>query len=63
MCFSFLGRIGTSCPCLLRVGFFVVGVIVVVCGCGGRIVRSISRSKLHNEVGFGLTCLRVGIKG
>lgn len=52
--FSFQVCIGTSCPYLLRRGFFVVGVLVVVCGCGGRITRSKVHSRLHGEVGFGL---------
>ena len=54
-CLSFLVRICTSCHSLLRGGFFVVGVLVVVCGCGGRITRSIGRSRLSGEVGFGLS--------
>jgi len=62
MCFSFLGRIGTSRRSLLRGGFFVVDVLVVVCGCGGRIIRSIDRSKLHDRVGFGLAYSCVGLK-
>jgi len=61
-CFSFLVRIGTSCPCLLRVGFLVVVLLVVVCGCDGRIIRSTAHSRLHSGVAFGLACLRIGIK-
>ena len=61
-CFSFLVRIGTSRPCVLRVGFFVVVLLVVVCGCGGRTIRSVVRSRLRGGVGFGLACLRIGIK-
>jgi len=58
-----LAHIGTSCPCLLRGGFFVVDMRVLVCGCGWHIIRSIGRSRLHGEVGFGLSYLLVGIKG
>jgi len=53
-CFSFL-CIGTSRPCLLRGGFFVVVLLVVVCGCGGRIICSVVRSRLRGGVGFGLS--------
>ena len=59
---SFLGRIGTSRRNLLRGGFFVVDVLVGVCGCGGRIIRSISRSRLRDGVGFGLACSCIGLK-
>lgn len=53
--FSFQVCIGTSCPCLLRGGFFVVGVLVVVCGCGERITRSTVHNRQHDEVGSGLS--------
>jgi len=46
-CFSFLVCIGTSCPCLLRVGFFVVVLLFVVCGCDEHINRSTGRSRLR----------------
>lgn len=61
-CLSFLVCIGTSCRSLLRGGFFVVGGLVVVCGCGGRIIRSIGRSRLRDEVGFGLAYSCIGLK-
>jgi len=61
-CFSFLVCIGTSCPYLLRVGFFVVVLLVVVCGFCERIIHSVVRSRLRGGVGFGLACLRIGIK-
>ena len=61
-CLSFL-CICTSRPCLPRVGFFAVDVLVVVCGCGGRIIHSISHSRLHGGVGFCLAYSSIGIKG
>lgn len=47
-CFSFLVRIDTSHPCLLRVGFFVVGLLFVVCGFCEHIIRSADRSRLRS---------------
>jgi len=57
-----LAHIGTSCPFLLRGGFFVVDMRVLVCGCGGRIIRSIGRSRLCGEVCFGLAYSSIRIK-
>jgi hypothetical protein len=42
--------------------FFVVNVLVVVCDCGGHMIRSISCSRLHDKVGFGLAYSRRGLK-
>lgn len=54
-CLLGLTRIDTSCPSLLRGGFFLVVLLVVECGSDGRIIRSIGRSRLHDEAGFGLS--------
>jgi hypothetical protein len=62
-CFSFLVHIGTSCLCLLRVGFFAVDLLFVVCGCGEHLIHSRDHSKLRGGLGFGLTHLLTGIKG
>jgi len=58
MLLSFLERIDTSHQSLLHVGFFVVDALVAVYGFYGHTIRSISRSMLHGELGFGLTCLK-----
>jgi len=52
---SLLARIGTSCRILRHAYSFAVGVLVAVCGFGGRTVRSTSRSSLRGEVGLVLT--------
>ena len=59
-CLSGLGRICTSRPFLLRVGFFVVDVLVAVCDCDGHTIRSTVRSRLRGEVGFCLSWVRMG---
>lgn len=62
-CFSFLVRIGTSCPCVLRVGFSAVVLLFVVCDFCEYIIHSTGHSRLRSGVGFGLIYLRIGIKG
>ena len=57
-CLLGLGCIDTSCRILLRVGFFVTGSLVVGCGCGEHIIRSINCNKLHGEVIFGSSWLK-----
>jgi hypothetical protein len=54
-CLLGLGRIGTSCRILLRVGFFVTGSLVAEYGCGEHIIHSISRNKPHGKAVFGLS--------
>ena len=59
---SFPARIDRNRQSLLHGGFFVVGVLALVCGFFGRISHSIDRSRLHVGVGFGLAYFCIGLK-
>ena len=54
---SFLVRTCTSRRILLRAGFFEADALVEGYGCGGRIIRSISRSNRLSEGDFWMTWL------
>ena len=56
---SFLVRTCTSRRILLRAGFFEADALVGGCGCGGRIIRSVSRSNRLSGGDFWMTWFRL----